>query len=302
MIDKLQNKTNRKQFYLLIFFLLLVIFSTRYFIIPYCYTETIEISHTLLYEILDKLFSSVLVTIGLATFIFWLTPKNKLNAQMKIIQPIEIKEIFKKAMSDTDFWIFNGGSGRFTRSQTIPNLVKLSKEKNKSIDISIVIINPMNEEIINQYVDYKNSLRTSKKREKKTIKSVQIDLISTIISCHIWKTEQPLLDIKLYLKNHFSIFRIDISTKKVIITKEDPNEPAILFEKETFFYTSQIEEQKQVLKLFDEIKLSKFVDLKNINITEVKKISTQLKFDNLLKEDDYKEILKKIKSNENPYE
>lgn len=302
MIEKLQNKTNRKQFYLIIFFLLIIVFSTRHFIIPYFYNEEIDISHKLFYEILDKLFSSVLVTIGLATFIFWLTPKNKLNAQMKIIQPIEIKEIFKKSMIETDFWIFNGGSGRYTRNQTMPNLASLSKEKNKSIDISIVIINPKNEDLISQYVDYKNSLRTSKKREKKTVKSVQLDLITTIISCNIWKTEQPLLNINLYLKNQFSIFRIDISTKKVIITKEDPNEPAILFEKETFFYTSQIEEQKQVLKQFEKQNLLKSVELKKINISEIKKLSSDLKLDILLKEDDYKEILKKIKSNENPYD
>jgi hypothetical protein len=302
MIDKLQNKANRDYFYLIIIFLLIIIFSTRHFILPYLYEEKIDISHNLFYEILDKLFSSVLVTIGLATFIFWLTPKNKLNAQMKIIQPIEIKDIFKKSMLETDFWIFNGGSGRYTRNQTIPNLALLSQEKNKSIDISIVIINPKNEDVISQYADYKNSLRTSKKREKKTIKSVQLDLITTILSCHIWKTEQPLLNINLYLKNHFSIFRIDISTKKVIITKEDPNEPAILFEKETFFYTSQIEEQKQVLKQFSKVNLLKFVGLKNINASEIKNLSTQLNLDILLKEEDYKEILKKIKSNENPYE
>jgi len=40
-------------------------------------------------------------------------------------------------------------------------------------------------------------------------KQVRIELLSTIVSAFILKTEQPLLRICIGLKDHFSLFRID---------------------------------------------------------------------------------------------
>jgi len=301
MIEKLQNKSSRKYFYVLVSFLLVSIFLLRNFLIPYLYGEPIELTNQLFYNVLDKIFTSVLVTVGLGTFVFWLTPKNKLNAQIKILQPVEIGETIVNARTDTERWIFNGGSGRYTRTQTLPYLAELSQNKNKEIDISILIMNPKNHIITEKYAEYKNSLRTAKLKGRRTKKSVQMDLISTIVSCHIWKTEQPALNITLCLKNSFSLFRTDLSSSKVIITKEDPIEPAILYEKGTFFYSAQLEELKQVIKQNEVIQLKPFVGLEDVSIENIEKLLIELDFSSLIIERDLEEILEKSMSRKNPY-
>jgi hypothetical protein len=302
MIEKLQNKRAKGYFFLIILLSLVAIFCIRYFIIPYLNGDKILINVSTLNDILDKLFTSLLVTVGIATFIFWLTPENKMNAQIKILQPIEIGETIFKARTDTEKWWFTGGSGRYTRSQTLPYLASLARQKNKTIEIIIQIMNPRNILMCSKYADYRNSLRTADKNNKKTPKSVQLDLISTIVSAYMWKTEQPLLDITLGLKDSFSLFRTDLSSSSALITKEDPIEPALLYENGTFFYNAQLQDMRQSLNQVTKLDFNiKFYGLNEIDETNTKELLTRLNFADLIADDDIKQIIKQAKDNTNPY-
>lgn len=302
MIEKLQNKQSRSYFFTIIILSLVVIFSARYFIIPLVNGSEIKVDVNILNDILDKLFTSLLVTVGIATFIFWLTPQNKMNAQIKILQPIEIGETIIKARTDTEKWWFNGGSGRYTRSQTLPYLGLLARQKNKTIEITIQIMNPKNAALCLKYADYKNSLRTAHKNNKKTVKSVQLDLISTIVSSYMWKAEQPLLDITLGLKDSFSLFRTDLSSSSALITKEDPIEPALLYENGTFFYTAQLQDMRQSLNQVTKLDFQiQFFGLNEINETNTKNLLAELGFSDLVADEDIKQIIEKAKDNQNPY-
>jgi hypothetical protein len=301
MIEKLETKDNRKSFFLIIGLLLIVIFSIRYFLLPYILGENIALNSKTAYKILENLFTSVLVTIGLGSFIFWLSPKNRHNAQIRILQPVDIGNTIVNARIDTEKWFFNGGSGRYTRSQTLPYLAELSRRSNKSIDISILIMDPRNEELCAKYADYKNSLRTAKSKGKKTSKSVQIDLIATIVSCHMWKSEQSSLNITLGLKNTFSLFRTDLSSNGAIITKEDPLEPAIYYEKDTFFYYAQLEELKQTMNQVENLEILPFCGQEEIDEGMIKSLTDQLNLQNLHEQGDLIDILNEVTKLNNPY-
>ena len=268
---------------------------------PYILGENIALDSNTAYQILEKLFTSVLVTIGLASFIFWLSPKNRHNAQIRILQPVEIGNTIVNARTDTEKWFFNGGSGRYSRAQTLPYLAELSRRSNKSIDISILIMDPRNEDLCRKYADYKNSLRTAKTKGKKTSKSVQIDLIATIVSCHMWKSEQPSLNITLGLKNTFSLFRTDLSSSGAIITKEDPLEPAIYYEKDTFFYFAQLEELKQTLNQVEILGILPFCGKDEIDESKIKSLTDKLNLQNLIEQGDLLEILTEVTNLKNPY-
>lgn len=302
MLEKLTTRQTRIYFFVIIGLLLLAIFLIRHLLIPYLTNKPIRINSDTLSDILDKLFVSTLVTVGLAAFIFFLTPQNKLNAQIKVLQPIEIGQTLIKARTDTEKWWFNGGSGRYTRSVTLPYLAELARAKNKTIDVTIQIMNPKNRELCEKYANYRNGLRTGKKTNPRTFSTVQIDLISTIVATYIWRQKQSLLNITLGLKENFSLFRTDLSSSGAIITKEDPIEPAILYESGTFFYHAQLEDLKQSLSQV------KTLDM-NIRLSEngtidqkfVRALLIKLEMFDLITEADIPAILKKAQSTHNPY-
>ena len=301
MVEKLESTDQRKNFYIIIFLSLIVIFCLRYFVIPFIIGDGIVLDHKTVYDVLDKLFTSTIVTISLGGFLFWLTPKNKLNAQIKILQPIEIGSAFEHARYETEKWWFSGGSGKFTRSVTLPTLSTMARNKNKSIEIVVQIMNPHNSAVCKSYVSYRNGLRSGK-YNKKTLKSVQVDLISTIVSVYTWKSEQALLNIQLGLRDNFSLFRIDISSNKAIITKEDPLEPAILYDNGTFFYEAYCEEIKQSYSQIKKLDTNiAFVGLEEINEQNIKELLMKLNLYELVEDKDLKTIIENVKTTENPY-
>src|SRR5580658_5895959 len=136
-IGTFRTRKQKTQFYLIITLSLILIFSTRYIFIPLLIKEPISGFVEICKHLLEDVFVSLLVTIAIGLYIFWLTPRNKLKARMDILQPIEIRESLIKARNETDIWWFNGGSGRYTRTVTLPNLAQLSRNLNKTIDITV---------------------------------------------------------------------------------------------------------------------------------------------------------------------
>jgi hypothetical protein len=67
---------------------------------------------------------------------------------------------------------------------------------------------------------------------------VQDQLYATILVAQIAQRNTALLDIRLYLENHFSPSRLDLSTDLVLVTKEDRTAPAILAHRGNYFYES----------------------------------------------------------------
>jgi hypothetical protein len=300
MIEELPSNTRKRAFYTLIFLLLFSIFSVRHFLIPFLSGDKITLDIEVLNKILDDVFTSTLVTIGLGIFILWLTPKNKSNAQFRVLQPIEISPTLENARTDTSKWSYSGGSGRYTRAITLPNLADLARRKNRTIDISIQIMNPHNITVCTNYAEYRNSLRSSKNR--KTLKTVQLDLISTIVSAFVWKTEQSLLKIKLGLKDGFSLFRLDISSSNVVITKEDPIEPAMSHEQGTFFYQAYSEDLLQSFNQCRIIDMSiRFYRKDEITVENTKRLLEQLGLMELLTDADIPDIISNVISTKNPY-
>lgn len=302
MIENLKTQNEKKYFFLVVGLLLIAVFFLRYYVLPYYFETGPVFNYLTVYNILENFFISLLITIGLGLFVFWLMPKNKSNAQMRILQPLEIGSTIVNARIDTEKWFFNGGSGRYTRTQTLSFLAELSRQKNRTIDVTILIMNPKNEKLCLKYAEYKNSLRTARKKEKKDLKSIRIDLISTVVSCYVWKCEQSSLNIKLGLKDNFSLFRTDLSSNAAIITKEDPNEPAIYYEKDTFFYLAHLEDLKQTFNQVEILDITPICEKKLLDRQKVNELLQKIGFDNLVDDSDLDKIVFSVLDQSNPYE
>lgn len=302
MIEKLKTKQDKVKFYIIIFLALGVVFGVRHFYIPYLFDEPINFGHALFEDLLDKLFVSTLVTIGLATFTFWLTAEDSNNAKIEILQAREIGEALVAARKNTEKWWFNGGTGRYTRCETLPGLAQHALLAGSSIDVFITIMNPRNTKLLEQYVRYRNGLKSAKKNGTRTYQDVQVELFATIVLAYAWNKEQPLLKIKVGLKDTYSLFRLDLSSSKVVITKEDPKEPAIGHDKGTFFYSAYQEELRQSMSQVQELDMSKhFVETSEISAANITTLLTDLDMINLIPANRIESVVECIRKTKNQY-
>ncbi len=231
---------------------------------------------------------------------------DSINHEIKIIQPKGIETILEKSRQETDFWYFSGGTGTYTKAVTLPILSKKARELGKSINIDLLIINPLNPEICGLYAQLRSSLRPSDKDGLEwTNDYVRNHSLATIVLCYALSSENKLLNISIGLKNHFSLFRFDISSNKVLITKEDPKDLAMLFNKNSFTYDSyksdfqQTFEQTQMIINFKKIKNK--IRLEHLDKTKIKQIFTELSLDVNISESDYDSVLELSKTYKNPY-
>lgn len=297
----LLSKYARKVFFFITGILFILILLIRLLVIPkismYISQEFINISNA----ILDAIFSTGVSTVVIASLAFWLTPRIVKKSQIDIIDPKEIKTYLERARDTDEYW-FSGGTGRFTRSTTIPKLAADARFSNFSKKIVLIMINPDNEGVCSNYVKYRNRIRSGVKTNWNH-KKLKKEILATIVSGYSWKREQPLLELTIGLIDHYSMFRFDLSTELVVITKEDPTEPALMCEKETFFFKSYLEDLRLSLSqsnILDED--VEGIPFKELNVETISSFLTSLGLDtSKLKEDDFNDIKELVLKGENPY-
>ncbi|MCY7860539.1 hypothetical protein [Bacillus haynesii] len=295
------SKYAKRIFFFVVSILFILLLLIRLLVVPALGRFLNETYTIIINTILDALLSTGVSTVVIASLAFWLTPKVIKKSHMDIIEPREIKDYLEKARETNEYW-FCGGTGRFTRSKTIPKLAVDARNSNFSKKIYLILINPTNNTVCENYVEYRNKIRSGKKHNW-DIKKLKKEIYATIVSAYTWNVEQPLLEVKIGLVNHYSLFRVDLSTQLAIITKEDPSEPALMCQKGTFFLKSYLENLRLSMSqgelLDNKVKGIPFSDL---NGERIKIFLEELGFhENELSDSDFNEIVEFVKKGDNPY-
>ena len=234
----LNKKHYRSRFYLLVTLILFFSITLRFLVLPQFDTKLETSLLGFGVALLDGLVISLIVTVLIGSFVFWLTPEILKKSIMDVIVPKEIGPLLKKAATDTRTWTYKGACGRYTRATTLPLLASAAKHEGLGRDIRITILNPGNDLLCAEYATYRRSLKSAKTGHPWTESKVKEEVIATIISALRFRHEEPLLRIELYLIDHFSAFRLDISDQYVIVTKEDKEASGLRADSGTYFYDS----------------------------------------------------------------
>ena len=228
----------RSKFFGIVALILIISIILRFCVIPQ-FDEELEASLSGFFAaLLDGLVISLIVTVFIGIFVFWLTPEILKKSVMDVVEPKEIGPLLKKAVTDTKTWTYKGACGRYTRATTLPSLASAAKHEGLGRDIRITILNPNNDLLCTEYATYRRSLKSAINGDLWTKSKVKEEVIATIVSALRFKHEEPLLRIELYLIDHFSAFRFDISDQYVIVTKEDKEAAGLRADSGTYFYDS----------------------------------------------------------------
>ncbi|MNZ61431.1 hypothetical protein D3C78_795290 [compost metagenome] len=238
MDEILSKKHYRQTFYVVVLLLLLLAAVLRFYTIPALDPTVKSTPASFWAALLDNFITSLVITILIGSFIFWLRPEIVKRSAIEVVDPKQIGPLLKKATLTSKFWIYRGACGRYTRTDTFPKLAEAARNEGIGRDISIYLLNPKNNDLCAEYATYRRSLKSGRNGDPWTRKSVQEEVISTAVSALRFQSTEPLLRIKLFFVDGFSAFRLDISDRYVIVTKEEREASAMRADAGTYFYDS----------------------------------------------------------------
>lgn len=304
MDEILAKKHYRQTFYFVTLLLLTLAALLRFYTVPSLYPATETTAPSFIITLLDNLTTSLLITIFIGAFVFWLKPEIVKRSSIEVVEPKQIGRLLKEATLSTKFWIYKGACGRYTRSTTLPKLAETARNEGIGRDIFIYLLNPKNNEICSEYATYRRSLKSGKTGPEWTRKSVQEEVIATAVSALKYRSTEPLLRIKLYFVDSFSAFRFDISDQYVIVTKEEKDASALRADAGTYFYDSYKDDARLVERQATELECCGKLEF-NGKITE-EKLAETLKCSSLYdfakqEQLDLNKILQAVNTPTNPY-
>lgn len=243
-MDEILNKNySRKTFFIIVGLILLALVFIRYLVLPN-FNNDIKTGFALfLANTFDGLIVSMLVTVFIGSFLYFLKPKNINQTNIEIVEPRALPELFEKAFPATEIWWYKGGCGRYFRTKSLPAMAEWARKSSSSRAIKAVILDPSNLDLCESHAIFRKSTASASLEAKSwDIKKVRCELYATIVTTLVIQREEHMLNIDLSLSSQFSTFRIDLSDAYAIITKEDRKAPAILCRNQSYYYKSYKDE------------------------------------------------------------
>lgn len=152
----------------------------------------------------------------------------------------EVSQALALARSDTDRWIFRGGTGAHTRVVTLPQCIRQANRLRRELLVRMEILDPTDLIACARYARLYQSLADGADDDAHTWtgKGTQIESYATILAACWHKQRSDLLDIEIGLTSAVSMFRWDLSSRFLIMTQRGPRFPAMIVEKGRPYYDS----------------------------------------------------------------
>lgn len=197
-------------------------------------------------ETLGNVIATALAGTALAWLLLRLLPPPARPAVVENVPAHEIGHVLEAALPETRRWWFDGSTGRYQRATTLPEMGRLARRDGTSREVTIVILDPQDEDLCRRYANYRQGLLSGKGRSW-TIESVRRDLYATLLAARAYNETEPLT-VTVGLKRAMSILRYDLSDSGLVITKEGRSDPAISCPAGSFFYDAYLEDLRWNLK------------------------------------------------------
>lgn len=241
-MDKLfGNQKIRKQFLYFVLGILTLLLIIRFGVFPI--KSINESINREIVSFLDKFVSSIITALTVGYFIYKLQLDEKKKSLEFTSSSPQIEDKLDQARKTCDSWKFNGGLGRYTRYMTLPELSSISSKKRETYKVELIILDPENDILLQKYADFRNSVN---QKANWNINFLRKELLATLfIAAYTTKTNQ-FLEIEVYVKDFFTLSRMDISNDTAIISREDPLIPTIICYNESYLFKHYKEEFQQV--------------------------------------------------------
>lgn len=246
-MDKIfSSKYIRTKFLYTVIITIILFYIIRYLILP-----SIDIPKSLsdfLCSAIDKFNASLITAVIVGYFLYLMQIEEKKRELEFTDAGDEIEKYLSRGRQATETWRFTGGLGRYTKQTTIPQLSKIASENRRTISVELIMINPFNQNLLDKYIAFRISVEKEKNKQYWTPEIVQTEILATIITAFYYRKLNQFLNISVYIKDFFTLSRMDISSDFAVITREDPKIPSVVAKKGAYLFQHYSEEFQQVLR------------------------------------------------------
>ncbi|WP_069166055.1 hypothetical protein [Nocardia altamirensis] len=175
----------------------------------------------------------------------------------------EIGHAHTLARRGTEQWIFKGGTGTYIRAVTLRECVENARREQRPLRVQLEILDPANELLCKTYAQFRSSLSPEADRtgEQWTTDRTRKEAFATILAACWYRQRFTFLTIDVGLSSVMTTFRWDLSSSCVIVTQDNPNTPAMMFERDKPYYRDYNRELVASFKQTRQVPLSRSEEL-----------------------------------------
>lgn len=186
---------------------------------------------------LDGLISTIVVSFVVAVTLWWTKPPLDRIPPGYEVPPTSISNTLETAAAVTNEWEYVGHTGRYVRSRIFPLLKKHSQQNNRPVRVRMTILDPRDMELCQRYADYRKRSRSSEVfKDDWTAEKVRDELVATVAATIELNSGVNHIQCEIRFRSTLSHFRFDVSDDQVMVTQEDPQEPAFSYPRGSRFY------------------------------------------------------------------
>ncbi|WP_405177125.1 hypothetical protein OG225_22230 [Nocardia sp. NBC_01377] len=159
-------------------------------------------------------------------------------SSVRLLYGPEIGHAHTLARRDTEHWIFKGGTGTYIRAVTLRACVENARREQRPLRMQVEILDPSNEPLCKTYAEFRSSLAPEADRtgERWTTERTRKEAYATVLAACWYRQRFTFLTIDVGLSSVMTTFRWDLSSSCVIVTQDNPNTPALMFERDKPYY------------------------------------------------------------------
>lgn len=173
------------------------------------------------------------------------TVLDRVDARLDVVRQVpaaEIRPLLEQHVSGANEYLFRGGSGRWLRRFTLPELAKTTE---REVRITIELMDPRDGALCEAYAAYRRqALPEGNRREAETARLIQRDILGSVYAA-AWYTANKRTKATVILLRSFSPLRYDVSSEGMLITVAQLSQPGLFAAPGTWLHSSIVDELHQ---------------------------------------------------------
>lgn len=191
-----------------------------------------------------EIFSAILIILIVYFGYVKLIGVNREAQEVRVIRPGDINGEIRSLPIETSYYYLWGRSATYFRSETLRALDNYSKENRITVEVNVLLPDPLIEELCNAYDDMMAAVGEAR-GQNKLLKNA----IATATICAIISANNRNIRVNLFFSKFLPAFRVDISEQGAILTEDDKKLYALAFSRGSQFFEmfrSMIENEKEI--------------------------------------------------------
>ncbi|WP_026314028.1 hypothetical protein [Actinomadura flavalba] len=155
---------------------------------------------------------------------------------VRVASRAQIEQLLAEARRGTDRWFYRGGTGAYLRSRTLPECVADANRQRRALLVRAQLVDPADDAVCETLARHRASLPAAPGEGPWTADRVRKEVLATILAACWHRQRFVMLDVQLGLSATMTTLRYDLSTSRILVTRDDPGGDVLVIDNDKFYY------------------------------------------------------------------